>query len=83
MDLEIEPFPKEALYNPDEPGAGRFLGFLNSWIALSAVMNEMSRGMGETDFYPFALPRLAVAKLHFISIVVLTERDKYIKKAAG
>ncbi len=65
------------------PRRDRFLGFLNSWIALSAVMNEMSRGMGSTDFYPFALPRLAVAKLHFITIVLRTERDKYIKKAAG
>jgi hypothetical protein len=45
-------------------------------------MNEMSRGMGSPDFYPFALPRLAVAKLHFMTIVVRTEREKYMLKAS-
>ena len=28
LDLEIEPYTKEALYRPDEPNAMRFLGFL-------------------------------------------------------
>jgi hypothetical protein len=79
LDLEIDPYEKEELYLPDDPGAARFLGFLNAWIALSAVMNEMSRGMGETDFYPFALPRLAVKKLQFIAVVVRTERERYLK----
>ena len=82
LDLEIEPFRKDALYQPDEPHADRFLGFLNAWIALSAVMNEMSRGMGSPDFYPFALPRPTVAKLHFISNVIRTEREKYKNKAS-
>jgi len=83
LELEITPFTKESLYQPDDPNANRFLGFLNAWIALSAVMNEMSRGMGSTDFYPFALPRLAVAKLHFISVVIRAERDQYNNKKAA
>jgi hypothetical protein len=83
LDLEIEPFTKEALYRPEEPHADRFLAFLNSWISLSAVMNEMSRGMGSPDFYPFALPRPAVAKLHFITIVLRTEREKYASKVSA
>jgi hypothetical protein len=83
LDLEIEPFTTESLYQPDDPNAKRFLGFLNSWIALSAVMNEMSRGMGSPDFYPFALPRLAVSKLHFMTVVIRVERERYSKKAAG
>jgi hypothetical protein len=49
---------------------------------LSAVMNEMSRGMGSPDFYPFALPRQAVAKLHFMSVVLRVERKKYSRKAS-
>ena len=75
LDLEIEPFPADALYQPEEPTAARFLTFLNSWIALSAVMNEMSRGMGLPDFYPFVLPRAVVTKLHFIYMVVRQERE--------
>ncbi|HTN92525.1 MAG TPA: putative zinc-binding metallopeptidase [Sorangium sp.] len=30
----------------------------------------MSRSMGQHDFYPFVLPRVAVAKLQFIHLVV-------------
>jgi hypothetical protein len=76
LDLEVEPFPPTLLYLPDDPGAERFLEFLNSWIALAAVMNEMSRGMGQPDFYPFALPNAAVTKLHFIRVVVNRERAR-------
>jgi hypothetical protein len=83
LDLEIDPFPPEALYRPDEPGANSFLVFLNTWITLSAVMNEMSRSMGEADFYPFALPRAAVGKLHFISVVVRAERDRLRSEQPG
>jgi hypothetical protein len=43
-------------------------------------MNEMSRGMGSADFYPFALPRLAVAKLHFMTIALRSEHERYSSK---
>lgn len=68
--MEIDPFGRDALFRPDEPGALRFLAFLNAWIVLSAVMNELARSMGQPDLYPFALPRPAVAKLHFIHLVI-------------
>ena len=70
LEMEIEPFGPDALFRPDHPGAKQFLSFLNSWIELSAVLNELSRSMGQPDLYPFALPRPAVAKLHFIHLVV-------------
>jgi hypothetical protein len=70
LELEIDPFDRNALYRPNDPGAKRFLSFLNSWIELTAVLNELSRAMGQPDLYPFALPRPAVAKLHFIHLLV-------------
>ena len=70
LDLEIEPFSRDALFRPNDPGAKPFLSFLNAWIELSAVMNEIARSMGQPDLYPFALPRAAVAKLHFVHLVV-------------
>jgi hypothetical protein len=70
LELEIEPFGREALYRPNDPGAKRFVAFLNSWIELTAVLNELARAMGQPDLYPFALPRPAIAKLHFIHLVV-------------
>jgi hypothetical protein len=70
VDLQFEPFTADALYNPGDPGAQRFLSFLNAWVELTAVLNELSRSMGQPDFYPFALPRAAVGKLQFIHMVV-------------
>jgi hypothetical protein len=34
------------------------------------MLNEMSRSMGQPDFYPFVLPAEAVGKLHFIHLLV-------------
>jgi hypothetical protein len=76
LDVEIDGFPREALYQPDEPEAARFLNFFNSWIRLTVVMNEMSKGMGLPDFYPFTVPQPVVAKLHFIFVVTRAERDR-------
>ncbi len=70
LEMDIEPFSRDALFRPNDPGAERFLSFLNAWIELSAVLNELSRSMGQPDLYPFALPRPAVAKLQFIHLVV-------------
>jgi hypothetical protein len=66
VELETDPWGTDALWQPEAPGAQRFLAFLNEWLALTAVLNEMSRAMGQPDFYPFVLPRPAVAKLQFI-----------------
>lgn len=65
VDLESEPVTLEALWRHD-PYSEEFLEFLNAWLRINAVMTELSRSMGQPDFYPFALPRPAVAKLHFI-----------------
>jgi hypothetical protein len=71
LEMEIEPFGRDALFRPNDAGAKRFLSFLNAWIELTAVLNELSRSMGHPDLYPFALPHPAVAKLHFIHLVVV------------
>jgi hypothetical protein len=68
--LIFDRFDTSMLYRPDDPGAVQFLSLLNSWVELTALMNELSRSMGARDLYPFALPRAAVAKLQFIHMVV-------------
>lgn len=70
VELGAEPWGADALWRPDAPGSEAFLGFLNAWTELTAVLNEMSRSMGQPDFYPFVLPRPAVAKLQFIHLTV-------------
>jgi hypothetical protein len=68
--LEFTPFTIDALYQPEHPDAERFLAFLNRWTQLTMLLNEMSRAMGQPDFYPFVMPHEVVAKLHFIHLVV-------------
>jgi hypothetical protein len=70
VDLAIEPFNRESLCHPEDPGADAFLAFINSWIRLTAPLNELSRGMGLADFYPFVLSKGAVGKLQLVHLVV-------------
>ena len=68
--LEFTAFTLDALYQPEHPEAQTFLDFLNDWTRLTTLLNEMSRSMGQPDFYPFVLPLEVVAKLHFIHLLV-------------
>ncbi|NUZ07811.1 zinc-binding metallopeptidase family protein [Piscinibacter koreensis] len=70
VELEVEPWTREALWRPDDPDADAFLHFVNAWVELTAVLNEMSRSMGQPDFYPFVLPKPTVAKLQMIHLIV-------------
>ncbi|WP_454692704.1 zinc-binding metallopeptidase family protein [Achromobacter aloeverae] len=69
-DAEAPSFGTSDLWQPDAPNGKPFLEMLDRWIRVTSVMNEMSRAMGLPDFYPFVLPRAAVAKLHFIHCIV-------------
>jgi hypothetical protein len=68
--MPFDCFGPEALCDSQRADSERFLSFLNSWLKLTAVMNELCRSMGQPDFYPFALPCAAVTKLHFVHLVV-------------
>ena len=69
-DLEFTPFTLNALWKPNHPEAVHFLAFLNHWNRLTLMLNQMSRSMGQPDFYPFTLPSAVLAKLQFIHLVV-------------
>jgi hypothetical protein len=74
LQCDIEPFTRDALYDADDPDAERLLGFLNGWVEIVMVLNEMARSMGEPDFYPFVMCKPVVAKLHFIHMVIADAR---------
>ncbi|MCE4055502.1 zinc-binding metallopeptidase family protein [Pseudomonas sp. Au-Pse12] len=73
VDLDYQPFPLGSLYDPQHPSGPAFLAFVNAWIELAGMLNELSRSMGQPDFYPFSLPPAVIAKLHFIHLVVQQE----------
>ncbi|WP_277588224.1 zinc-binding metallopeptidase family protein [Pseudomonas chlororaphis] len=70
MDFDYQPFPLDTLYDPQHPGGPAFLSFVNAWIELAGMLNELSRSMGQPDFYPFILPPAVIAKLHFIHLMI-------------
>lgn len=43
-----------------------FDALMDRWIPLSIALNNMSRGMGHDDFYPFVIPAAARDKLAFV-----------------
>src|SRR5262249_16463180 len=75
LDTAIEPVGADALFDPDDPGADRFLSLLNAWIELMMVLNELARSMGQPDFYPFVMSKPVVAKLQFVHLVVRSGRE--------
>ncbi|HAB17460.1 MAG TPA: hypothetical protein DCE44_13540, partial [Verrucomicrobiales bacterium] len=74
LEFDAEPFRADSLFDPQATDAERFLALLNSWVELTAVLNELSRSMGQPDLYPFVLSKPAVKKLHFVHTVVRDSR---------
>ncbi len=74
--LEFERFTADSLFEPEDEGAEEFLTLVNGWTRLTAVLNEFSRSMGQPDFYPFILPRSAVAKLQFVHLLIEETRGR-------
>jgi hypothetical protein len=62
VEMPIDSFESESLSEPDDP----FTRLVNSWVRLTAVLNELSRSMGFRDFYPFVLSNSSIRKLHFV-----------------
>lgn len=66
VEVDVEPFDEAVLTRPD----AEFLRLVNAWVELTALLNELSRSMGEPDFYPFVLSQAVVRKLHLVHRVV-------------
>lgn len=66
VEVDVEPFDEAVLTQPD----AEFLRLVNAWVELTALLNELSRSMGEPDFYPFVLSQAVVRKLHLVHRVV-------------
>ncbi|CAN7691674.1 putative zinc-binding metallopeptidase [Variovorax sp. LjRoot84] len=76
VEVTSDLFELSDLWQPEHPGAANFLDFLNGWVRLTNVLNELSRSMGQPDYYPFVLPHVAVGKLQFIHEVIAEERER-------
>ncbi|MEO8487535.1 MAG: putative zinc-binding metallopeptidase [Betaproteobacteria bacterium] len=70
LDTTVERFRRDDLYAPDDAQTDRFVFFLDAWFELAYVLNELSRSMGQPDFYPFVVSRPVARKLHFVHLVI-------------
>ena len=53
--------------------ASEHIGFeqlIQSWFPLTYVLNNLNRGLGVTDGYPFVLSQPAIEKLQFVHEVI-------------
>lgn len=58
-----------------EPGTNPYLmtetiTLVDVWVPLTVALNNMNRGMGQPDLYPFVLSRPVVEKLRFINRLI-------------
>ena len=77
VEMAVEPFTVNDLYDPDAPDAGTVILLINSWVRLTTVLNELARSMGQHDFYPFVMSRPVLRKMHFVQMIVKEARGGY------
>jgi hypothetical protein len=61
--------------DPMSPEPAAFDRLIESWFPLTYVLNNLNRGLGHGDAYPFVLSPAAVAKLRFVDDVVGRARN--------
>ena len=49
-----------------KPGVVPFDEMMTDWFAVTHLLNNLSRGLGQKDSYPFVLMDPVIAKLKFI-----------------
>lgn len=59
-----------AMKTPPNPAHGDFDRVLRDWTALAYLLNNLNRGLGLGDAYPFVLTGPAVEKLRFVHQVI-------------
>ena len=75
--LPLTLYERDVLYEQQPVDEGdAFLGWINAWLVLTAVLNETARSMGQPDLYPFVLNRMVVTKLHFVQCVIREHERK-------
>ena len=71
-EIVYDAFTPAALELAGEPSEDdlAFLALVNAWIEMTVALTQVTRSLGEPDFYPFVLSVPAVRKLRFIHELV-------------
>jgi hypothetical protein len=65
--------------DPLNPNHRDFDSMIESWLSLTYVLNNLSRGLGLPDSYPFVLSQAAIDKLRFIHQTIDEHRNRAAK----
>ena len=66
----VEAIPVETTPRAVVQASVDFASMLDSWFAVTYVLNNLNRGLGLPDGYPFVLPEPAIEKLRFVHDLV-------------
>jgi hypothetical protein len=61
--------------NPLSPRKHDFEQMIDNWLPLTYVLNNLSRGLGQPDSYPFVLSQKVIAKLWFVHDTIYAARS--------
>lgn len=69
-DCGFSPAPK----GEEPPDADPFQRMIDDWYPLTYVLNNLNRGLGQPDAYPFVLSGPAIQKLKFVHGTIVSSR---------
>lgn len=81
-DTVIEPAPDALPVPPGQaPARARsaYADLFDAWSTLVRALNQMSRSMGERDFYPFVVADAARQKLEFVHDLIAACRERRLR----
>lgn len=64
--VSLRPRRRDEPTLPNVPASGTFERLIASWHPITYMLNNLNRGLGMADAYPFVLPPPAVEKLRFV-----------------
>jgi len=69
--------------DPLNPNYRDFDAMIEAWLSLTYVLNNLSRGLGLPDSYPFVLSAPAIRKLRFIHDTINAHREANARAASA
>jgi hypothetical protein len=69
--------------DPLSPKYRDFDAMVDAWLSLTYVLNNLSRGLGLPDSYPFVLSAPAIRKLRFIHDIINAHREANARAASA
>jgi len=69
--------------DPLSPNYRDFDAMIEAWLSLTYVLNNLSRGLGLPDSYPFVLSAPAIRKLRFIHDTINAHREAHAPAASA